>query len=162
MMIRQATHDDIPAIGQLWLELADYHYQLDPRLPQPASDGVARYGARVASALHDSHARVLVAEHEGEVVGYVIGTIVDLLPEMFAHEISGFIADIYVRASHRRHGYGSALVQILRDWFTLRGVHHMEWYVATNNQDALAFWHSIGGQDIIVRMRTTLNPTHEL
>ena len=41
-------------------------------------------------------------------------------------------------------------------WFRSRGIQHMEWYVAARNRDGRTFWESLGGRDIMVRMRMEL------
>jgi ribosomal protein S18 acetylase RimI-like enzyme len=156
-MIRYATPKDITTISQLWYELAQYHTQLDEKMPQPVLDGKARYEMRLSSALQDPNAQVIVAEVDEKVMGYVLGMVIDLLPEMFAADRAGFLADIYVAPTYQRQGYGYALVDALRDWFQARGIKHFEWHVATSNPNAIAFWRKIGGQDVMLRMRADIN-----
>ena len=91
------------------------------------------------------------------VVGYVLGVVVDLAPEMFAQEASGFLADIYVDAGYRRSGVGRALVEALTAWFREKGLHYFEWHVAARNEDSLAFWRSLGGREVMLRMRAELD-----
>ncbi|MCU0511693.1 MAG: GNAT family N-acetyltransferase [Anaerolineae bacterium] len=153
MMIRAAKPADAPAIGALWLQLAEYHRGLDDRMPVPAADGAQRYASRIASSLADTHTRVYVAEVDGQPVGYVMGVIVDLLPEMFVEERAGFLADIFVLPSYRQQGTGRALVQALRGWFRARGITHFEWYVASANTAGIAFWQAVGGAEVMLRMR---------
>jgi len=158
MKIRPATEGDASAVGQLWLELVAYHRALDDNMPLPAEDGALRYAHRVRNSLHDSYVQIYVAEIDGVVVGYVLGTIVDLLPEMFVNERSGFIADIFVTERKRRQGIGKALMQAIRHWFKLRGVTHYEWYVASANQAAIAFWQQMmHGQIMMLRMRAAVD-----
>jgi ribosomal protein S18 acetylase RimI-like enzyme len=155
MIIRAATLYDAAAIGQLWTQLVEYHRQLDDRMPIAAPDGADRYANRVRDSVDDSHTRVFVAEDEGQVVGYVMGVIVDLLPEMFAEERGGFLADIFVLPHYRDKGIGKALVNALKAWFRAREVEHFEWYVASKNTAGIAFWRSVQGQDVMLRMRAT-------
>lgn len=163
MMIRPATADDIPAITQLWQELVTFHQQLDERMPTPADDGKAQYGQRIRIGLQDTSVQTYVAEVNGELVGYVLGTIIDLLPDMFQEERAGMLADIYVQADYRSQGIGYALVDQLRQWFKLRGVEHFEWYVATQNAAGIRFWReAIGGEPVMQRMRASVEaPTAE-
>lgn len=154
--IRVAQSDDADTIGRLWKQLADYHRDLNPMMPIPAADGAERYAARVQSRLDDSYTKTLVAEVSGEVIGYIMGVVVDLLPEMFEQERAGFLADIYVLPEYRGKGIGRGLVRTLADWFRSRGIEHMEWYVASANQSGIAFWQTMGGQNVMTRMRLTL------
>jgi ribosomal protein S18 acetylase RimI-like enzyme len=157
VMIRRATPVDADDIARLWEALVDYHYQLDPSLPQAAPDGGYRYALRLIDRMEDSHTRVFVAEENGVIVGYVLAIILDLAPEMFAQEYSGFLADIYVDEQYRQQGIGRQLVEAVQQWFAQCGVAYYEWYVASKNPAGLAFWRSVGGRDVLIRMRAELN-----
>lgn len=156
MMIRAARPEDVEIIGELWVKLAEYHTRLDPALPRVAADGAMHYARRIAGRLNDTHTCTLVAEDDGVIVGYVLGLLHDFVPEMFQQESGGFLADIYVEESHRGRGVGRALVMHLRDWFRAHKVEYMEWYVSANNEAGRAFWSAIGGRDLMVRMRASL------
>ncbi len=155
MIIRAATSQDAAAIGQLWVQLVEYHRQLDDRMPIAAPDGAERYAYRVRDSLDDTHTRVFVADDDGQVMGYVMGVIVDLLPEMFAEERAGFLADIFVLPEYRDKGIGKALVNALKAWFRARDIYHFEWYVASKNRAGIAFWRSVQGEEVMLRMRAS-------
>ncbi len=140
-------------MAELWAALVEYHRQLDPDLPPAVPQGARRYARRLLDRLDDPMSRVLVAEVDGAVVGYVLGVVVDLAPEMFAQEASGFLADIFVDEAHRRAGVGRALVAALVKWFHERGLHYYEWHVAARNPAGVAFWRSVGGREVMLRMR---------
>jgi GNAT superfamily N-acetyltransferase len=159
VVIRPATRADLEPIGMLWEKLVAYHRELDLRLPVAAVDGAERYTNRISDRLDDSYTRVLVAQlpgDDGQVVGFALGVIVELVPEMFVKESGGFLADIFVEAEYRRRGTGRQLVEMLADWFRSRGVEYMEWYVAAQNTTGRAFWEMMGGHDVMVRMRIDL------
>ncbi|MGQ9888544.1 MAG: GNAT family N-acetyltransferase [Aggregatilineales bacterium] len=157
-MIRPATVSDVPAISRLWEKLVAYHQALGPDMPAAAPDGAARYGRSLADRLDDKHTRVLVAEVDGQLVGYVLGVVVDLMPEMFEHHAGGFLADIFVEESYRGRGLGRALVRALADWFRHNGLRYFEWHVVSSNKSALAFWEAMGGHSFMVRMRAYIEP----
>lgn len=155
-MIRQARQEDADAIARMWEDLVRYHHMIDSDLPDTAPNGGRVYAHRITDRLNDTHTRVLVAEEDGRVVGYVLGVIVDLVPEMFAQEDGGFLADIYVDEAYRGGGVGRALVEALSEWFQERGVRYFEWYVASHNEAGRAFWRAVGGRDMMIRMRTNI------
>ncbi len=154
--IRSATVEDAQTIGALWQELVDFHRELDTAMPIANIRGAKHYAQRIESQVEDSYSRVLVAEYQGELIGFVVGMIVDLLPDVFEAETNGFLADIYIKKDFRRAGVGQVLVQTLAKWFKSRGVERMEWYVAAQNSAGRAFWQEIGGRDVMVRMRIEL------
>jgi ribosomal protein S18 acetylase RimI-like enzyme len=156
MMIRTALASDAVAIGKLWEKLVMYHRELDQDMPQATANGAELYGRNLRSRLNDSHTRVFVAEEDGRVVGYVLGVVVDLLPEIFEQELSGFLADIYVDEAYRGRGIGRDLVAALAAWFRDQGVRYFDWHVAAANQEALAFWEHIGARPTQIRMRVDI------
>jgi ribosomal protein S18 acetylase RimI-like enzyme len=151
--IRPVTATDAPAIAELWESLVAYHQALDEALPGAAPNGSGRYTKRLLQHLDDQYTRAFVAESDGKVIGFILGMIVDLLPDIFAQEPGGFLADIYVDTPYRRSGIGRSLVEALIQWFDEQGVTHFDWHVAAHNPDAIAFWHSIGGREVMLRMR---------
>jgi GNAT superfamily N-acetyltransferase len=156
IIVRAATARDIDAVAALWAELVAYHHALDADLPPATPRGALAYGRRIIDRLDDPSARVLVAELDQRVVGYALGFVVDLVPEMFDQAAGGFLADIFVAESQRRRGVGRALVDSMTTWFSQQGLSYWEWHVAARNPDATAFWHAMGGREVMLRMRAPL------
>jgi len=140
-------------IGYLWEKLVEYHHQLDHNLPKAAKEGGKLYARSLQDRITDTHTGIFVAECDDRTVGFVMGVIADMIPEMFEQETGGFLADIYVEEQYRQQGIGQQLVQALIGWFRSRGVEHFEWYVASENDLGRHFWQSLGGKDVMVRMR---------
>lgn len=144
-------------VGQLWLQLVDYHNALDEALPRAAINGAERYAAHITDLMDDPHTRTYVALGENALIGYVTGMILDMRPEMFEEETSGMISDIYVVPDHRNQGVGMALVRAMEGFFASRGVTYYEWFVASANVRGQAFWQQLGGREMVVRMRTHIH-----
>lgn len=158
MIVRPVKREEVDIIGNLWFELVSYHRDLSDAMPIPADDGAERYAARIRWSVDDNHVQTFVAEQDGEIVGYVYGTVVDLLPEMFKDERAGIVGDIYVIESQRGAGVGTALMQAMKDWFKVRNVSHYEWYVAAMNEQGIRFWErTMGGKPVMVRMRANVD-----
>ena len=154
--IRTMTIDDSDAIAEMWLALVAFHQALDPSLPGAAPGGQHRYVRRLMERLNDPYTRTFVAEVDGRVAGFVLGMIVDLMQDIFAQQPGGFLADIYVEPEYRHQGVGTALVDALKDWFRENKIGFFEWHVAARNQDGIAFWQSVGGREVMLRMRTDI------
>lgn len=156
VLIRPATVEDAEAIARMWERLVEYHRNLDHDLPPATADGPRRYARSLAQRVDDTHTCTYVAEGDGQLIGYILGVIVDFPPEMFEQEPSGFLADIYVEDAYRGQGVGSALVNALAEWFEQKGLTYFEWHVAARNTVGLRFWRKMGGREVMVRMRTDL------
>ena len=159
--IRRVRRRDEPAISRLWEALSEYHVALDDRMPVPAPGAAGRYAARLIERRNDPYTRAFVAEVGREVVGYVLGAVVDLHPDLFEHVESGYIADIYVAPAYRRRGIARQLFGAITGWFRQQGVQHIEWQVAAANPEGVAFWEAVGGRPIMVRMRLPLDGGRE-
>ncbi len=155
-MIRPATYDDAEAIARLWEELVNYHCALDSALPRKSPNGKQIYAQRIVDRLDDIQTCTLVAEEDRQIVGYAVGVVIDLVPDMFIQETAGFIADIYVSPEYRKHGVGRALVETLIIWFRGEGIKHFEWSVAAKNHTGHEFWSAVGGRDVMIRMRAKI------
>jgi ribosomal protein S18 acetylase RimI-like enzyme len=158
VVIRPARPEDADAIGALWAALVAHHHALDSALPPAAPDGPARYARAINDHLRSATTQVLVAECDGRIVGYALAVVADMVSSFFAHEATGFIADLFVSPSCRRQGIGRQLVLALADWFAGRGLRQFEWHVAAHNEDAQAFWRSLGGAPVLIRMRAVWPP----
>lgn len=155
-MIRLAREDDAERIGELWLEMIEYHRGFDERMFRASTKGGSIYSENIQNRLSDKRTRVLVAEVRGEIVGYALGMILDVPPELFMPMHSGFVADIYVAEAHRRQNYGRRLVERLVLWFESQDVQYFEWHVTAKNHIARKFWEAIGGQATMLRMRAEI------
>ena len=152
-MIRLAEATEAERIGELWAEMVAYHALLDPLTFRPTVAGAELYARSVLERLADDDARVLVAQADGELVGFVNGFIADITTEMFEPLRCGLLADIYVQADYRRRGLGRQMVERLMIWFRAKGARQFEWHVSASNHEALAFWKSFEGETTMLRMR---------
>ena len=161
VIIRPITSEDADALGQMWLDLVAYHRRLSTDLPAAARGGQHRYVRRILDRRDDPYTCALAAEIEGQVVGFVLGMVVDLVPDIFEQPPAGFLADIYVEPEVRRQGVGRRLVHALSDWFRKCGIKTFDWHVSSDNLEGLAFWRSIGGRDVMVRMRADVETKND-
>jgi ribosomal protein S18 acetylase RimI-like enzyme len=161
VIIRSVNKGDADALGEMWLDLVAYHQNLTPDLPGPARGGEHRYVRRILERLDDPYTCALIAEVDGQVVGFILGMVIDLMPDIFDQRPSGFLADIYVEPQARRQGVGRSLVHSLVDWFRQCGVHSFEWHVASDNAAGIAFWRSVGGRDVMIRMRADVGAKND-
>jgi ribosomal protein S18 acetylase RimI-like enzyme len=152
-MIRAMQATDAPAIVDLWAALVAQHRQLTTDLPEAAPNGAARYVKRLIQRLDDLDTRILVAEAEGQVVGFALGMMVDFMPDIFSMEPCGYLSDIYVHPAYRHQGVGRRLMEAMLGWFRDKRAAYIELSVAVHNAEAIAFWKALGGREVMVRMR---------
>ena len=69
--IRPATSADLPAVGRLGAHLVRTHHDFDPeRFMAPTPQTEHAYGSFLGTQLDEPNVVVLVADRDGEVLGY--------------------------------------------------------------------------------------------
>lgn len=150
VVVRQATADDVKGILSLWNELMDYHAAVDARF-QPAPGGEEHWIEILLDWLRDEDACVLVAEAEGQLVGYIIGMVRENPPVLLPSNY-GMVSDICVDPAWRQRGIGRRLFEALKAWFMEKELPSIQLSVAHHNSVSQAFWRAMGGQDYMDRL----------
>ena len=150
-VVRRMAPGDIKAVVRLWNGEVEYHESIDPRLKvrEGAEEGFRRFLSRIAAAQAD--VIVLVADAEGEIVGFLIGMVRERT-SVFIRSRHGYITDIYVDPEFRRQGVGRKLVKAAEEWFTSQGLDHVRLQVSAANEAGLAFWRSVGFGDYFLEL----------
>lgn len=155
-MIRLAGIEDCEAIGDLWLDMVEYHRAFDPTMFRPNPAGASMYAQRIEQRLADPLTHVLVVEIKRQIIAYALGMIADITTDVFEPLRSGLLADIFVSSGYRRLGWGRKLIERMMIWFRSQDVNHFEWHVSAGNAEAIAFWQSFGATTTMLRMRAEL------
>src|SRR3712207_668220 len=108
--IRRATPADRATLGRLGALLVRTHHEFDPQRFIAATPGTARgYGSFLGTQLHQRDVFVLVAEMQGDVIGYVYAGLEDF-DWMSLRGPAGVLHDIVVDPAHRARGVGQRLL----------------------------------------------------
>jgi len=138
MSIREATPADVPEILAMIHELAAYEKAPHEVVATPGLLREALFGDEPAVF-------ALMAEDDdrGEVVGFALW-FRNFSTWLGRHGV--YLEDLYVRPSHRGHGYGKALLQALARIAEERGYGRFEWWVLDWNSPAIDFYRSLGAE----------------
>ena len=137
--IRAATPDDLPAIGRMIRELAEFEREPDAVKATPAQLHEALFGPDAAASA------LLALDDAGEPAGFA------LWYRSFStwEGVSGlFLEDLYVSASARGSGLGKALLSALARIVVKNDWRRLEWNVLRWNTDAVAFYDGLGGKPL--------------
>ncbi len=149
--LRNARRSDLPVLQSFWHQMMDLHRELDARFRFDA-DVDRDVKRHLLEAIGSRHALVLVAEVEGQVVGYTLGWLHERRP-IYPAGRYGFISDLFVMPIWRRQGIGRGLVAGMLEWFAKRDVTDIELFVAEANAGAQAFWQAMGFAPFLRLMR---------
>lgn len=156
LRVRPAREADLPALGRLGASLLREHFGFDARrFMAPPQDPEAGYAWFLGTQLSESDACVLVAERNGEVVGYVYA---GLEPHSWKElrDPAGFIHDVVVAEGGRGHGVGSRLVTTACEWLRERGAPRVLLWSAEKNAAAQRLFARLGFRTTMVEMTREL------
>lgn len=139
-LIRDARPDDVPALLEMFGELADYEHLTNELHATEELLHDALFGPRpVADALIAEHAE------SRQAIGYAV----------FFTTFSTFLAkqgiwleDLFVRPAHRRAGVGRALLAAVASELRARGGERLEWSALDWNEPALGFYRGLGASTL--------------
>ena len=152
LTIRPAAPDDASALGRLGAMLMRTHYEFDRRrFLAPREGAEAGYAAFLRSLIDSDDDRVLVAEEEGVIVGYVYAALEPLSWKELRGP-AGFIHDIAVEERARRSHVARRLLNAALQWLRERGAPRVVLWTATQNAPAHALFRSLGFRDTMTEM----------
>lgn len=156
LTIRPSEPQDLPAIGRMGADLIRMHHGFDARRfltpPEDAEDGYAWF---LGTQLARDDVAVLVAEHGGDIIGYVYaGT--QPMAWMELREEAGFIYDIFVIERARGSGAAGALAEAAMRWLAERGMPRVMLWTAPQNETAQRLFARLGFRLTMVEMTREL------
>jgi ribosomal protein S18 acetylase RimI-like enzyme len=154
--IRPATKSDAPGIGRLGAQLVDLHHSFDPQRFIPASPDTHRgYGRYLVSQIGKSTVVLLVAERDGEVLGYTYAGIEDF-DYMALRGPAGVLYDIVVDPNERGTGVGHALLDATIAELRKAGAPRLVLSTAERNETAQRFFARAGFRRTMIEMTLEL------
>ena len=140
-MIRKATHNDIPAIAELYREQFREMSKLIPDFIKEGDQSVEFFEKTIS----DDDSDILVYENDGTVVGFILLQAKErpdfdfMLPGKYC-----YIMDIIVTELHRSKGFGTALMNAAKNWAKEKECTFINLDVLANNTNAIKLYESLG------------------
>ena len=154
--IRAATPADTTAIGRLGALLVRVHHDLDPKRFIAATSRTEQgYGSFLGTQLDEPNIVILVAERNGEVIGYTYAG-VEGTDYMALRGPAGALYDIVVDPAHRGQGVGRALLDATIEALKARGVPRVVLSTAERNSVAQRLFEHAGFRRTMIEMTREL------
>jgi ribosomal protein S18 acetylase RimI-like enzyme len=151
-IVRPAEPRDVPALGNLGALLLRTHHAFDPRrFLAPGEHPEEGYARFLRGELDDPNARILVAEMDAEVVGYVFAA-VEPMSWKELREAAGFVHDVAVTPEARRHRVAELLMEAAIEWLRTRHVPRILLWTAPQNLGALRLFEKLGFRPTMIEM----------
>jgi ribosomal protein S18 acetylase RimI-like enzyme len=157
--IREGGIDDLAGLETTWRSLHAHHRAISTgRVPFLTAD--ERWPARLEEfrrAIADGSGMVLIAESEGEVVGFAFSTL-NGADKVFASGPVGEVDVLVVAPERRGQGIGERLARRSLDLLRERGARTAKIEVIAGNEDALRFYERLGATPARVELLAPLHP----
>ena len=150
--IRPATPTDMPIIGRLGALLVRIHHAFDPeRFLAATPQTEEAYAGFLQEQLADADAIVLIAEHNGAVIGYSYAQI-EGIDYMALRGPAGVLHDLIVDPMYRGLGVGGMLLDATRSILAMRGVSQVVLSTAARNEAAQRLFARAGFRPTMIEM----------
>ncbi|MFL6721358.1 MAG: GNAT family N-acetyltransferase [Sphingomonas sp.] len=157
IILRPASAADEDAIGRLGAMLVAEHHDFDPRRFLAPRPGMAEaYGHFLISQLQRPEMLVLVAERDGQVVGYAYAG-VEGNDYMALRGPAGVLHDLVVDPAHRREGIGTNLLEAALAALEQRGAPRAVLFTADKNHGAQQMFCQAGFRRTMIEMTRELS-----
>lgn len=154
--VRPATTADMPAVGRLGALLVRLHHDFDPARFIPATPQTEQgYAAFLGSQLAAANVVILVAESDGEVLGYTYSGI-EGKDYMSLRGPAGVLYDIVVDPAQRRRGVGKKLLEATLAELRRRGAPQVVLSTAQPNAAAQRLFERTGFRRTMIEMTREL------
>lgn len=157
--IRAATPADLPSLRRLGALLVSMHHDLDPNRFLTATMETERaYGSLLVRQLADPDVAIIVAEVEGETVGYASGALegYDYLALLGP---AGILYDLVVDPPSRGRGIGRMLLAAIMTELGARGAPRVLLSRAVHNEPAQRLFARAGFRATMIEMTCELDST---
>jgi ribosomal protein S18 acetylase RimI-like enzyme len=151
-LIRRAVPADLRAIGRLGVLLVKAHHEFDPkRFIAPTARTEEAYGSFLVSQLEEPSVVVLVAEEDGDVIGYTYAGL-EGRDYMSLRGPAGVLYDILVDPPHRGRGIGRLLLEATLETLERSGAKQIVLSTAERNETAQRLFTRAGFRPTMIEM----------
>src|SRR5205814_8370846 len=151
-----AAPPGLPALPRLGALLVRMHHDLDPARSIAASPRTEEaYASFLGSQLEEPKVVILVAERDGEVLGYTYAA-VEGVDYMALRGPAGVLYDIVVDPAHRLQGIGRGLLDATLVALTKRGAPRVVLSTAVQNEAAQQLFARAGFRRTMIEMTREL------
>jgi ribosomal protein S18 acetylase RimI-like enzyme len=151
MTIRPATAADVPHVLPMVEQVCALHESWDAAKYGFLPNIAEMYRGWLTSRARDARSVFLVAEREGAIVAFLIGTIEREIP-IYRLDEYGFIHDVWVEPAYRNEGIGRQITMLAIERFREIGVKQVRLDTAAKNDVARGLFASCGFRPSVTEM----------
>lgn len=152
LTIRRAASSDVERIVELRLLSQEHFEKSNPLIWRITEEGKKLLKQKVENDIANSNVQILLAEADGETIGYVQGEVTSRSDHM--PRTVGQVSLMYVVKQFRRKGVGRRLMEELCKFFNSNKAEDLTVRYIIGNKEAEGFWRKLGFESIITTSST--------
>ncbi len=145
MNIREMKEIEVEQVGKLHNDLvyyiqketSDVYFDFTSLDLDNITDHLKKY-------IHDPFKKILVAEKDGEIAGFIAGEIIGCFLPISSIKKVGYISGAYILPTYRNKGIMKRLESNIIDYFKRNGIEFVEVNFISENVIAKNCWESLG------------------
>jgi len=159
--IRKAKIKDVPELVKLWSDFTNEHKRITvknsakPDYQEKKKNAKNIWEKWIIKSIRSKKSLVMVAEHDGKFVGYVLSNI-KKTPPVYKIDTFGYISDLYVKKEYRGKRISSKFKDESLKWFKKKGLKYSSIGVYSDNPHARFVYKKWGFFDCEVIMKKKL------
>ncbi|MDO8507095.1 MAG: GNAT family N-acetyltransferase [bacterium] len=150
MEIRKAKLEDFEEIKKLSYKLMVNETKFEPSF-QPEYAKTEHSDNYLKGKMESESALFLVAEQEGKLIGFLIGTVYPS-PKARQSVTPAVLDNIYIDTAHRNKGVGKGLLEGFQAWAKGKGSNKLRLGVHHKNDEAIRFYKNFGFSDFYLKL----------
>ena len=154
LIIRRAKHEEVETIQYLNNELINY--EMEEGFDSYVKDWALSEESRKYFLDLIENQYVVVAEVEGEIVGYLAGSIYNDLTYSYYDGITAEANNMFVKENFRDYGIGSKLMNSFVEWCKTNNAKRIMVTASSKNEKTIKFYHKMGFEDINLTLKKEL------
>ncbi len=154
-IIKKATKKDIPILLKFMMELQDLEHGLSNRIRADKKTKDFFKNIFIAKRINNPDYKFLIAWEDKKPVGICTGWKEYISPS-YKNEYVGYVCQLIVCSEHRKKGIGKELLKKLASEFKQMGIKELKLEVALKNKKSIAFWKTLGFENLYLQMRKDL------
>jgi len=145
--VRKAIPQDANELQRLWQERKDVYLKqaVSAQFPIKSAE---EWQAVMLNWLTREDAQVLVADRDGQLIGYMVGWIRENLP-LLHPERYGLVSEMSVDGHCKQGGVGTAMLDGMKQWFKSHQLEYVQVLVPRVQPSEQAFWRSVGARQYV-------------
>ena len=155
LKIRKAESPDLDKIVKMQLSLQKHLENSNPLIWRYTKEKKELIRENLGKQFTDENHLVLIAEVDGEIVGFAHGEVQRRTTHLPL--IVGSIASIFVHENFQRRGIGSRLIHEICSFFSSKNVEDVYIRYVLGNVEGERFWENLGFKPILVTAHSRID-----